>query len=355
MKWFLKQLTRVPKFKHRKFIHDLLLGNKLVICDVGATGGLEERWREISPFCHFFTFDPDPRAKCEKETTNFPIGLWSHKATKELFLTADQQASSLFRYKENLNVFLNFSGLKITGVQQIHLNSLESILKDHKSPDFLKVDAEGADFEILKGGETFLKNDCLGVQAELPFLELREGGALFSEVDTYLRSFGFMLVDLKKEYWIRKNNTYSLNTNPQLIWADAVYMLTWEEFLKRARKHENPRVLFGKWLSILMVFQMHDFAEEVRQKALAEGWIDTKTATQIKYWIQGCLSNRWMYFFRLSFWMGLASLGYLLVWPIPKWKKKALTFLKALARQMSSLLLHFSRSGSKEAAVFEHD
>ena len=47
-----------------------------------------------------------------------------------------------------------------------------------KESDFLKVDVEGADLEVIKGGERSLI-DCLGIKIEVQFKERNIGSPCF--------------------------------------------------------------------------------------------------------------------------------------------------------------------------------
>src|SRR5207248_2510884 len=58
--------------------------------------------------------------------------------------------------------------------------------------DFIKLDTQGSELDILQGAG-FLLDDCLGLQLEVMFSPLYEGQPLFADVDTYLRSRGFVL------------------------------------------------------------------------------------------------------------------------------------------------------------------
>lgn len=58
--------------------------------------------------------------------------------------------------------------------------------------DYLKLDVQGAELDVLRGGERHLKN-ALFVQAELEFVPLYKGQALFSDVEPFLRERGFLL------------------------------------------------------------------------------------------------------------------------------------------------------------------
>jgi hypothetical protein len=103
------------------FFENLLGEEKIYIADVGSAGGPEQRWSHYRSFCHFYAFDPDPRAvsaaghSCEI----FPIGLWSSQEIKNLQLAKFPQASSLFPFEPGLEVFLNQPCFEILGHSKI--------------------------------------------------------------------------------------------------------------------------------------------------------------------------------------------------------------------------------------------
>ena len=59
---------------------------------------------------------------------------------------------------------------------------------------FMKIDAQGAEYNILKGSQAFLSGSCIGLHLELFVLPLYEDIALLDEVEKYLMEFGFRLV-----------------------------------------------------------------------------------------------------------------------------------------------------------------
>jgi hypothetical protein len=58
----------------------------------------------------------------------------------------------------------------------------------------LKIDAQGAEYPILKGAEKLLSGSCIGLHLELFVIPLYKGIKLLDEVKGYLRGFGFELL-----------------------------------------------------------------------------------------------------------------------------------------------------------------
>ncbi len=363
----LKQILRKVSFSSKIYKPQQLMKTfskkvPLIVVDVGATGGVEKRWRKIQELCHFVTFDPDTRAENvnSQNNTNFPIGLWSEKANKQLNLTSFPAASSIYPlHKDNLCSFLNASCHEVVDSKTIIVDTLQNLLKGklNLSPDFIKVDAEGADLNILKGAENFLKTSCLGVQVEASFYERHKGAPFFSDIDAYLRKQGFILLDLSRERWIRSNNFVSACSRPQLIWSNVVYMLPINEFFKRfanGSKIEKD-FIFQKFLLLLLVYQMHDYAEELRQKAVNQKWISEKVNLAAKKMIRKSMPSSFVYFSGL-FWNVILAMGGLcsFFWFKPI-RKLSLDFLKSQLRLFAQSILTCMRADPQHSCVTDED
>ena len=91
---------------------------------------------------------------------------------------------------------------------------------DVSGVDFLELDTQGSELDILQGSEHLLTTSILGLQAEVEFFPLYKDQPLFSDVDNYLRPMGFRLFDLSR-YRLRR--AY-LKTRGQLLWGHAFYL-----------------------------------------------------------------------------------------------------------------------------------
>jgi len=134
------------------------------------------------------------------------------------------------------------------------------------SCDFLELDTQGTELEILKGADRFLATSVVGLQTEVEFSLIYEGQPLFAAVDEYLRVFGFMLFDLSRNRYRRAAMPRDLVTRGQLVWGDAVCLRDYRRFTGSASKE---RVL--KLCVIAGLLGFHDYALEAWNFVLREG------------------------------------------------------------------------------------
>ena len=93
--------------------------------------------------------------------------------------------------------------------------------------DFLKLDVQGAELDVLNGGDRVLA-DALVVHTEVEFVEMYKGQPLFAEVDQRLRRSGFVFHKFAgiagrtfKPLIVNNDVNQCLS---QMLWADAVYV-----------------------------------------------------------------------------------------------------------------------------------
>ena len=203
----------------------------LRIADVGSSGLPPEELFCIFNKSIFYCFDPDSRAR-KSSFSNIIFhsnGLFSSKTKKKIYLTNMPDASSLHKpNKDFLNKFLNANVSDVVKEETINLTTLDLVLNEDEKIDFLKVDVEGADLEVIKGGDECL-SDCLGIKIEVQFKERNIGSPLFSEIDDHLKK-NYFLLDLKNSSWL-KSKVHFINSNAEIVWGDAYYLRNEESFL----------------------------------------------------------------------------------------------------------------------------
>lgn len=220
-------------------IFDLFhLDEPLEVMDVGASAIAETPiYRNLleKRIAHLTAFDGDVRQidAIEKAYGNDSVTVLNHflfdGGMHDVYLCSPASGmTSLYKPKvEALRFFNGFSRFgevkRIESIQTTRLDDLESV----KSPDFLKMDVQGAELEIIKGGCDKLAK-CLAIQLEVSFFNLYEDQPPFGEVDIYLRKLGFIphaFIHVKR--WSIAPTIFNGNfrvPGNQLLEADLVYI-----------------------------------------------------------------------------------------------------------------------------------
>ena len=132
---------------------------KLRLLDIGsANPRLEAGWNSIGDI-EIVMFEPDKRSYDEllinAKNENYMVfnyALSDKNETKELYLTKKPECTSL--YKPNMNYhdkFPNANRWEIVDTVNIDCKSLESIFNEVREYDFIKIDTQGSELEILQG------------------------------------------------------------------------------------------------------------------------------------------------------------------------------------------------------------
>lgn len=329
-----------------------LISRPFVMADVGAAYGTDARWRPVQDYTQFVTFEPDVRSQDYSttiRTVNFATGLSDCQGEQILHLTKLPAASSLYPLNlEQLQSFANYEWHELVGKVPITLDTLDHCLaqRPELKPDFLKVDVEGADLDVLKGGICTLRETVLGLQVEVSFIERHQGAPFFSEVDRFLRGQGFALFILAREHWLRRSRVYGVNSHPQLIWGDAVYVLTKVDFLGRINATSPDMQLSQvvKFLVILLGYGLHDYAIEVIESVADENLISQKTSQELKDAVYASVVSPVTYCLACFAGISTISILYLLALPAPPLRRRLGGYLR---KHWSNLLRWGSHSLSR--------
>jgi len=150
---------------HSKFVSKLLEGKKLIALDVGAQGGFFNGSIFSKKYNFFFdpiVVEPIPDEAKKLQEKNYKViseGLWSENCKKKLYILGKRPGSSSM-YKPNLNALSlydfkkkDFPIFDITDEIDIECITIKESLNKFKvnNLDFLKIDTQGSELEILKG------------------------------------------------------------------------------------------------------------------------------------------------------------------------------------------------------------
>ena len=226
--------------------------NTIKILDIGAANHkIENRWRFLGKKIEVILFEPDERSFLKlkysgHEVYNFALG--AKPTVDQLNLTRKPECSSfLMPNTDYLNKFPNKERWDILDSVDIQVRSLDSFSLDL---DFIKLDTQGSELDILKGSTETLKN-VLGLEVEVSFVEIYKNQPLFGAINQFLLNNGFEFFDFNVEY---RYGRQKLNRKGQLAFADALFLKTPETVKKMTpEKREN-------YISIVKAHNKEDLA-----------------------------------------------------------------------------------------------
>ncbi len=188
-------------------IDKLLEGKKLIGLDVGAQGGFNSD--KFFPKKYNKYFEPilvDPLKDSLKDEQNKYIinkGLWSSKSIRKLFiLNKRPQSSSMYEPdKKSLAIYdfeeKDFHLFDVSKTEMVECDTLSASLKglNINTLDYLKIDTQGAELEILKGLENYRP---LIIKCEIQIFPMYKKEPSWTEVTNLLYKLGYMVSDWKK-------------------------------------------------------------------------------------------------------------------------------------------------------------
>ena len=251
----------------------------LVLVDIGASGGLNRNWQTASSYLQVIGFEPDEREFInlkEKATANVRyLNTALHSEPKEIIfnLNRRQQTSSMFKPDRNfLDQFPESERFDIVKKVSVKADTLDSQLGSAgiTEVDFIKVDTEGSELFILQGARKTIQDNILGMEVEVEFAPMHEKQPQFSDVDSFIRTQGFYLFDLKNYYWKRSKGKDLGKARGQIIFGDALYLRTPQataDLLDSIKDLEKRKAKILKIFCICALYGYFDYANEIFESA----------------------------------------------------------------------------------------
>lgn len=174
--------------------------------DVGARGGAKAWCAPIAPLAAALLFEPDRSCLADLENSLKaggwaqavvePLGLGRHSGPAVLNLYAHGVNHSLYPANPAFRDRYTVASLADAGTATVDLATLDEVLFDRRKSEphwgeFLKLDAQGAELDILAGATRTLAERTVAVVAECSFLDIYEGQPRFSALEPFLAERGF--------------------------------------------------------------------------------------------------------------------------------------------------------------------
>jgi len=195
----------------RNFIQQLESHQVNVILDVGANSGQYARGLRAAGFKgRIVSFEPlsGPFSRLERnasadrlwECRRCALGDSDGRISINVAGNAGESSSVLPMLKSHQDAF---PPANYVGTEEVPIHRLDSVAPEILRPKdvvFLKIDVQGFEKHVLAGSNATVQDRCAGMQLELSFLPLYEGGMLIREALDIAYSLGFTLTGLSPSF-----------------------------------------------------------------------------------------------------------------------------------------------------------
>jgi FkbM family methyltransferase len=213
--------------------------------DVGVRGGIHPVVAPVAGLTHVLAFEPDEqeakRLRIQysasssgrkggwKGVTIEGVGLSDTAGTSTLHITSALTNSSLRLPSHDFIGRYRMEKFQPVGMEVITTAVLDEVLQRHPAlpqcGEFIKLDTQGTEYEILQGAKRMLCDRTVAILVEVWFCSPYQDQKLFSELELFLRSFGFSFYGAEVHYRSRKLlDKRHAATRERPLWADAVFL-----------------------------------------------------------------------------------------------------------------------------------
>ena len=262
---------------YSNLVSKLLLNEKIVALDVGAQGGFNENIfpKKYNDFFSPIMVEPikDEADKLRKE--NYKViskGLWSNNCVKKLYIMKKRLGSSSL-YKPNKDAYAlydlkkkNYPSFEVSNEIDIECTTIKESLNNLniKKLDFLKIDTQGAEIEILKGLGNYLP---LLLKIEVQIVPMYENIPDWSELINHLYKLNYMTCEWEE---IGNHATHSPVEMDMLFIPNYLNLTGKELIMSRKKKFISLMLIFGQIKLLQIISTKLNFSETLEIEKLKD-------------------------------------------------------------------------------------
>ena len=191
-----------------------LLPADAVVCDVGANFGYYSIMlaASLKGQSRFFAFEPNPVTRLRLERNVALNQLGSAITVLPCALSDTPGTAQMTSRKDNSGA----AHICANGETEVEVTTLDAICDKHqlKRLDFVKIDVEGFEGHVLRGGEKSLRAFRPVLLVEIMAEQLERAGTSPAELVSLLQDYGYSLYESERTRLVRLTK---LPSGPQLI------------------------------------------------------------------------------------------------------------------------------------------
>lgn len=183
------------------------------VIEIGAHYGDEDALYNEFGIKHKIYFEPIKQTfdkligNIDQSSIAYNCALGNENKEVDMFVESDNFGQSCSVLVPSLHV-RQYPEIKFTGTERVQMYRLDDIDVPKTNINMLKIDVQGYELEVLKGGKELLKQIDY-IYCEVNRAELYANCPMVEDIINYLEPFGFRMVEV---YWM--GNT----------WGDALFI-----------------------------------------------------------------------------------------------------------------------------------
>jgi FkbM family methyltransferase len=155
---------------------------------------------------------------------------------------------------------------KVVEVRNVMIRSLDALVRDGKvpgnlMPDFMSLDTQGSELDILRGADATLRDHCIALATEIEFHPMYEGQALFSGIFDFALRHGFYFAGFTYLQEISpKRMPVGARAKGFLAFGDALFLRRIDSVKSIARSPNEQHLMLLKLAFVALNFGYLEYA-----------------------------------------------------------------------------------------------